>query len=248
MNFLGKIGIDWKSFLIQTINFLVLFLILKKFFFKPFIKALKEEKEKEDKIKRADLKIKKKKELMAKKEQEILEKIRKKSREIIAESEKMGEKEKEKILQRAEKEVQNILKEARERTELELIQMKNKEKEEILKRTKDVLNKILSKTFYKDLQKKYIENAISDLKKLDFSKVEKANIQMVVVISAFPLNRKEKKLISDFLFNKIKNSVFQEKIDRNLIAGIKIVMDGFLIDHSLKREIEEQISQSYGQK
>lgn len=50
MKLLGALGIDWKIMIIQAINFLVLFLILERMFFRPFIKTIKDEKIKEEEI------------------------------------------------------------------------------------------------------------------------------------------------------------------------------------------------------
>lgn len=41
---LGKIGFEWKMALFQLINFLILFAILKKYFFAPIVKTLDERK------------------------------------------------------------------------------------------------------------------------------------------------------------------------------------------------------------
>ena len=45
MKLLGALGLDWKILIIQSINFLILFFILEKLFFKPFVQAFKERSE-----------------------------------------------------------------------------------------------------------------------------------------------------------------------------------------------------------
>ncbi|RLE06584.1 MAG: hypothetical protein DRJ06_07530, partial [Candidatus Aminicenantes bacterium] len=66
MKLLGALGINWKILLIQALNFLVLFLILKWLFFKPFITALKRDKKKIEEIHRAREEIQRKREEMEK--------------------------------------------------------------------------------------------------------------------------------------------------------------------------------------
>ena len=39
---IGALGFSWSSFVIQLISFLIVFLILKRYAFKPIIKILKE--------------------------------------------------------------------------------------------------------------------------------------------------------------------------------------------------------------
>src|SRR3989344_5816113 len=42
----GQLGIDWKLFLSQAVNFFILLVILGKFVYKPLLKVIKERNEK----------------------------------------------------------------------------------------------------------------------------------------------------------------------------------------------------------
>ncbi len=241
MKLLGALGIDWKILLIQSLNFLVLFLILKWLFFKPFIAALKRDKKKIEEIHRAREEIQRKREEMEKEEEKIIQEAKKKAREIIQENERITEKEREEMVEKIEKETRAILKRARERARIEAEKIKKEEKEEILKKTKEILKEILSKSFTNQMHRNLVKEIIEKLKRTDFSKVEKKEIVLVRVVSAQPLEKKEKKEISDLLFEKLKNPAIKSEVNPNLIAGIKLIMGEFLIDESLASKIEKAV-------
>jgi len=241
MKLLGALGIDWKILLIQALNFLVLFLILKWLFFKPFIAALKRDKKKIEEIHRAREEIQRKREEMEKEEEKIIQEAKKKAREIIQENERVTEKEREEMVEKIEKETRAILKRARERARIEAEKIKKEEKEEILKKTKEILKEVLSKSFTNQMHRNLVKEIIEKLKRTDFSKVEKEGVVLVRVVSAHPLGKEEKKEISDLLFEKLKNPAVKNEVNPNLIAGIKLIMGEFLIDESLASKIEKAV-------
>jgi len=63
MDFLQKIGIDWKMILAQILNFLLLLFLLKKFLYKPILKEIEEEREKEKFLKDFEKRIREEKEM-----------------------------------------------------------------------------------------------------------------------------------------------------------------------------------------
>jgi len=237
---LGALGIDWKIFLIQTLNFLVLFFVLKWLFFDKFITALKKEEKKENDIKEGEEDIQRKKMEMEKMEKEIIQKAKEKAKEIIEENKEISEEEGKKMLEKTEREIKGILNEAKERGKKEIDIMKEKEEERMLEKTKEVVEKILPQLFTRELHIKFIKEAVERLKKVDLSKIKEQEIISVTVISAFPLTREIRKTLSQFFLKKLKNSAFQEKVDPSLIAGIKIMLGDFVIDNSLKAKIEDE--------
>ena len=244
MSLLGALGIDWKIFLIQVLNFLILFWILKKLFFKRFIAALKKEKEKSIRIQQGEQEIEKEKVEMKKREEEIIRKAKEKTSQIIAEGKEISEKEKERILKRTEEEVRAILKESRERAKRDIELMKEKEKREIVNKAERVVGEVLSSTLSRELQRKYLDEIISELKKIDFSTIKGKEVVVVKIISAFLLDREDKKKLLDFLYARLHNVYFKEEIDPSLIAGLKIFVgdNKFLVDVSLKKKIEELVN------
>ncbi len=241
MKFLGKLGIDFKLLFAQIINFLVLLWLLQQILYKPIIKNLEERTRKAKKIEEGEREIQRKKEEMEKKEEEIIQAAKRKTKQIIEEGKEISEKEKERVLKRVGEEVGEILKKARERAKFEVEKIKSKEEEKILEKTDSVLEEVLSRAFSRELHRKYIDETIEEMKKVDFGKVKNKEIISVLVVSAYPLSQKEEKQISNFLFSKLKNPHFEEKTDSSLIAGIKVEINGFLIDGSLKGKIKKAI-------
>jgi len=241
MELLGKLGIDLKLLLAQIINFLVLLWLLRLVLYKPLVKKLEERTKKAKEIEDGLRDLQRRKEEMKKKEEEMIRETKEKTRRIIAESKEISEEERERILERAEEEMREILKKAREKAELEVEMIRKREEEELLEKAKEILQRVLSKSFTKDLHRKYIDKTIEKLYQLDFSDLKGKEITSVVVVSAYPLNKKEEKQISDFLFKKLRNPTFQEKIDPDLIAGIKVIIDEISIDGSLSGKIKKAI-------
>ncbi len=241
MEFLEKLGIDIKLLIAQIINFGVLLWLLNILLYKPLIKKLEERAKRIKEIEEGKKEIERKKEEMKKQEEEIIQKTKEKAKEILKEAEKISKEEREKILERTEKEVRQILKEAREKAELEAKKIKEREREEILNKAKEILRETLKDVFKKEIHQKYLREAIKELNLFDFKKIKEREIAKITVVSAFPLTKKEEKEISNLLFKKLGKSSFQEKIDLELIAGIRVYLDGYIIDQSLKGRIEKAI-------
>lgn len=242
MHFLGRIGIDYKILIAQIVNFIVLLFFLQHLLYKPLIKRIEERKRKIKEIEEKAKELRRKEEEVQRRAEEIIEEAKRKTREIIEEGKEVSEEEKERILKRAEEEMRKILREARERARIEVEKMKLQEKEKILEVAKKVVEDVFSKSFSRELHRLYLEETIQDLKKINFNKVKQGKeVIQITITSAFPLSKKQIKEISDFLFKKLGSSIFQEKIDPGLLAGMKIQIDGFLIDGSLKTKIEKLI-------
>ena len=241
MQLLGALGIDWKVFLIQAINFLLLFFILKWLFFKPFIKAVQEEKQKSEEMKNAQEEIKRQQEEIKKQEEEMIRQAKEKTRQIIEEGEGISREEKERILKRAEEEAKQILEISKEKAKVEVEKSKEEEKKRIVEIAEKIIKKAINASFNKKLHNEFLREAIDELKSLDFEKLKDKEIVQVTVISAFLLEEEERKEISDFLFSKIRNLSFREKIDPSLLAGVRILMDDYSIDISLKSKIYKSI-------
>ena len=243
MSLLGALGIDWKIFLIQVLNFLILFWILDKIFFKRFIAALKKDKEKAIRLQQGEIELQKEREEMKKKNKEIMEETKERTRKILEQARQMSEEEKEKILARTEQEVRDILAGAQKRAEVSIQKIKAEEERIITEKVKETIGEVLSASFSKELHRKYVEEVIEEMVKLDFSKISKKDIVSVTLVSAYSLDKDLKEKISKFLFSKLKNPVFKEKVDPALIAGIRINIDGFKIDGSLEGKIKKAIYQ-----
>ncbi len=121
---MAELGINWKLLMAQLINFLLFFVVYKKYIAKPFLKYMREQQIKE----KANEQYEKKLEEIKAKEAEILAKARtqaeKESIRLIKQTKESAAKLKEKLIKDMKKEVeeerQRLLKQIdQEREELE---------------------------------------------------------------------------------------------------------------------------------
>jgi F-type H+-transporting ATPase subunit b len=87
---LGALGVDGKAFLIQLITFILAFLVLKRFAFKPILKVLKERQDTIDKGVKLGEQMQKDKAEMDEKVADALHKARREADKIIADAESSG--------------------------------------------------------------------------------------------------------------------------------------------------------------
>ncbi len=113
MRLLGAIGFDWQIFLIQAVNFLVLFLVLNRLFFKPFIKALREEKAKALAWQNFSQKLAQEKDKWQKEKKRQKLNLTKQAEEILAQAEQAAKNLQKNIYEQAGQEAAEIIQKAR---------------------------------------------------------------------------------------------------------------------------------------
>ena len=72
-----KLGINWKIFLAQVVNFVILLFVLKKIAFDPFLKTLEERNKKVKEIEDREKEIEERLKNLEAKEKEVLERAKK---------------------------------------------------------------------------------------------------------------------------------------------------------------------------
>lgn len=115
--------VDWKLIIAQAVNFAIVLFLLKKFAYKPLV-AMLEKRSTEiakglDNSKKAQKQLEESEKI---KEQAILE-AKKKSREIILETQNHTKEIEKEMLEKAQGEADRIINEARTRTEIERAEM-----------------------------------------------------------------------------------------------------------------------------
>lgn len=150
LEILGKIGFDWQVALANLFNFVIIFLILKKFAFKPIFKIINErqqkidqglndaEKAKTDLVQAEEIKKLKLEEAKSKANQ-IIGDAQKHGDKIISLSEIDAEKAKKEILKEGQKELEDQKKKMEKKLEKEVSEM-------IMSGVEKVLKENLSKT------------------------------------------------------------------------------------------------------
>lgn len=157
---LGALGFSLSSFLIQLGSFLIVFLILKRYAFKPIIKLLKERSDLiDDGIKLGESMHKQKTELEEKIEDElskartqvdkIISDTHKQSRDMLAEAEKQ-----------AAQKAQLVTKEAKEKLERDISLARNKLKTELVGLVSDATEVLIGEKVDAKKDAKIIQTAL----------------------------------------------------------------------------------------
>ena len=128
---LGKIGFDYKLALANAVNFVVIFFLLKRYFFGPIGKAIEERRLKNEESLILESKAKTVFENATKKEQEILTEAHHKARKIMEKAESKGEEIIEHLKNEALKEKQRIIDEGLEEVNKKEKEVRSKIEEDV---------------------------------------------------------------------------------------------------------------------
>jgi F-type H+-transporting ATPase subunit b len=246
--------INWFTVIAQIINFFVLVWLLRRFLYKPVLKAIDE---RENKI-ASELKDAKAKETEAKKEQaEFLEKNEKFDQQkkklmdnVIAETNE----EREKLLEEARNEAAVL----RSKLEKSLDAMQENLEHDIAQKTQEEVFAITRKTL-KDLASMSLEeqsvnifvNRLKELKNEEKKKLTdafKSGSDSILVQTAFDLPSKQqteiKNTVNEILGTKTQ---FQFKTVPKLISGIELTSNGYKLAWSISEylsSIQKSISET----
>jgi len=159
------IGIDWKILLVQVINFLLLFLILRWVLYKPILNILDERKKKIEESTSLAEKTKKEAEELEIKNREIMEIAKKDALAILDESKSQGQKNRKEILEQASHEAEVLMKKAEERILKQREEMVRDLRKETVNLTIATTEKLLGKNIDNETQKKLIMENLEKIEK-----------------------------------------------------------------------------------
>lgn len=160
LEILAKIGFDWKLGLFNFINFMVLFWILKKFFFLPVSKLIEERQakiqESVDNIKKAEAEL-----AMAKQNAgSIIFEAKDQANSIIARARDEAQEQSTKMKDKAKEELNMLVVQAKKNIEIEKQKMQQEVKHDLSELISAVLHKILGKTITEKQDKNFIDKTI----------------------------------------------------------------------------------------
>lgn len=144
-----QLGIDWKLFLAQAINFVLVFLVLKKFIYKPVLRILDERRKK---IEDGLLKSKEAEQRLLETEKIKLQKIKEAERiasELLQEKQEKAKQLENQLILEAKEKQKILLEEAYKMIE----EYKQKSKEDLHLEAKNLIKEILIKVVELDPQK-----------------------------------------------------------------------------------------------
>lgn len=158
-----NLGIDIKILIAQAINFVLFYLIIKKFIAKPFSSFLEEEKNKEKERQRALENAKKIEEELVVKEQKIKADAQKEMKLLIEETKKNAQVVKEDLLKQANLEAEEIKTKIKSQLEDEKEKLYKEVKQKVADLSFDLVNKGLREALDEETKKRVTSKILKNL-------------------------------------------------------------------------------------
>lgn len=160
MEALENLGVDWKLFLAQAINFVVLLFILRRYAYKPMLAFLEERSSRIEKgLKDAEAAQKKLKE-MEEKEKETLAAARREAKGILTAAEEAAKKHGEALIAKTEMQVKRTLAEAEKKISEEKDKLLSEAKAQIAEAVMLATEKVVRAKVDATKDRELIETAI----------------------------------------------------------------------------------------
>lgn len=158
------LGINWKILIGQLINFAILFFLLKRFAYKPFLSILEKRRAKIEEGVRKSEEAERSLQKIRILEEEIKKSGQERARKILRESEARAGAVAEGILASAGKEKERIVAEARLIAEREIAASKEKHQKRMIENTFLLAEKFLKEKLDEKQDRKFLEKIISEIK------------------------------------------------------------------------------------
>jgi len=238
--------VDWFTVIAQVINFLILVLLLRKFLYKPVLRAI-EAREKKIAAQIRDAESQKAEAAKQKEEFRLKnESIQQASREMLAKAEQEAGEERKRLMEETKKEAAAL--------QVQLRDMLSKEEERLRSgivrfTTSEVF--ALSRKIFSDLadtnvQQKMVDVFIRRLNSLDSEERNRLRSELrlspdasVIIKSGFPLSAGQREAVSSFIKSEMAPDAelqFSEEPER--ITGIELAAKGYKVAWS----VEEYLS------
>ncbi|MBI5127760.1 F0F1 ATP synthase subunit B [Candidatus Roizmanbacteria bacterium] len=158
-----NLGIDFKIMIAQAINFVLFFIIVKKFIAKPFNSFLEDEHDKEREKQRLLESAKKIEEDLKVKEQKMKAQAQKEMKDIIEETKKNSQDLRETLLDEAKKEAEEIKEKMRGQLNEEKEDLYKEVKKKVAELSFDIVNKGLKDSLDEETQKRITQRILKNL-------------------------------------------------------------------------------------
>ena len=161
---LGKIGFEWKMALFNLINFLILFWILKRYFFKPIMNNVRDrEKQVQDSVDNIQ-KAKTELQMAERKAQDIIAQSKVEANKIIEKSHDDAKAAGEAMKEKAKKEIEMLIAQAKRNIDIDKKDMKESLRKETVELVVLAVEKIMGSKLNDKSDDKMIKEILSSLK------------------------------------------------------------------------------------
>lgn len=163
-DFIGTLGLNWKLFLAQLLNFGIVVFILWKWVFRPVVGALESRRQKiEESVKKAE-EIEKRMKDSEVERQKLFSQAREEAEALTKQAREVAEDLRQEITRNARQGAENILVEAKRTIAVEKEQMLGEVREEIANLTVMATEKILKDKLDQAKDKKLIQEVLENIK------------------------------------------------------------------------------------
>jgi F-type H+-transporting ATPase subunit b len=225
--------------LIQIATFILIITFLRWLLYSHISRALKRLQQLNQENLEKEKALKEEFERAKREAEREIEQGRQQAEEIKDQAREEAEKGREEMVTRARKEAKRLINEAardcqRKRTELTL-----EMQEKAVYLASDMIKYIFTERGREDLHAHVIDELITEIEKLDEEKI-KASGDKAELICAYKLEDNQKKRLKEVLVSKLHKDVqLDEKIDKDIIAGLNIKLGGFVIDGSIRNRFKK---------
>lgn len=161
---LNNFGVDWKLLLAQFINFAILFVVLRKFAYKPIVGMLRKRREDIEKGIRFTKEAEENLKSVGEKEKQIIEEAKGQALDIVNESQNIAKEKKEEAIKETVKKAEGIILDAKRAAEQEKLKMDEAVFGSAENLIKIGLEKVLLKMPAKERNEALIKEALRELK------------------------------------------------------------------------------------
>jgi F-type H+-transporting ATPase subunit b len=162
-DFLNLLGVEWPKFLAQLVVFVTVYLVLRRFAFRPILAVLEERRRRIEESQANVEKIRKQLDDAEKRYQQILDEAGVRAQRLIDEAKASGGELAERKKQEAIAEAQKIVERAREATALERDQMMGDLKSEVARLVVQTTARVAGKVLSAEDQKRLSEEAAREV-------------------------------------------------------------------------------------
>lgn len=164
MEVLEHFGVDWRLFLAQIVNFLVIAYVFKRFLYKPILSTIKRRQELIEKGLKDAEKAGRALENAQEEQDKIVESASREAEKIILEAKKQSDELREELFQKTNSDIERLMNETRNQIELEKVEFMKESRATALEIARSVLNEAVKNMFDKKEQAEIVKKGIKNLK------------------------------------------------------------------------------------
>lgn len=233
-------GINLWTFLFQILNFFILMLLLSRLLYKPLVSFIQKRREELNRCFLEAERIRKEAEDLKKIYQEKLEELERQKFQILENYRKEAEIEAQKIIEKAEASAERIFQKEKALLEKELERVELLIRERAKELTLRFLEKGIKSLPLEEYHELILKKAFSELPNILKNKLSQGELKNFLkgeIRTAFPL--KDEKTLIEIVEKDLGKSLSWEIItDPELLSGIKLKLNGFVVDFSLRAHLK----------